>query len=166
MKTLYAGIAQHLRSLILIIFIISTVASVPVLAQSLTLQTPNGGEIWTYGEVEVATWTGQNISSMISIDFSYDGGINWWYFGEVPSGPDGGSASISVPNTSTSNAILRIREVNNPAVNDISDAPFTVYIPPISIWEPSANSAVFVNTLSQVYWYINVSGITLLNAEI
>lgn len=166
MKTLYAGIAQHLRSLILIIFIISTVASVPVLAQSLTLQTPNGGEIWTYGEVEVATWTGQNISSMISIDFSYDGGINWWYFGEVPSGPDGGSASISVPNTSTSNAILRIREVNNPSVNDISDAPFTVYIPPISIWEPSANSAVFVNTLSQVYWYINVSGITLLNAEI
>ncbi|MBK7029252.1 MAG: T9SS type A sorting domain-containing protein [Bacteroidales bacterium] len=147
-------------------FIISSIASAPALAQSLTIQTPNGGEIWTYGEVEVATWTGQNIASMVNIDFSYDGGTNWWYFGEVPSGPNGGNASISVPNTSTSNAILRVREVNNPAVSDISDAPFTVYIPPITVWEPSGNSAVFVNTLSQVYWYINVPGITLLNAEI
>jgi hypothetical protein len=56
--------------------------------------------------------------------------------------------------------------VANPSVSDISDAPFTVYVPPISIWEPSGSSAVFVNSLSQVYWYLNVTGITLLNAEI
>jgi hypothetical protein len=136
------------------------------MAQALTILTPNGGEVWTIGEVEIASWTGQNLSGVVKIEFSYDGGINWWNQGEVPCGPNGGNASVAVPNTSTSNAILRITDVANPSVSDISDAPFTVYVPPIYIWEPSANSAVFVNTLSQVYWILYVSGITLLNADI
>jgi hypothetical protein len=136
------------------------------MAQALTILTPNGGEVWTIGEVEIASWTGQNHSGVVKIEFSYDGGINWWNQGEVPCGPNGGNASVAVPNTSTSNAILRITDVANPSVSDISDAPFTVYVPPIYIWEPSANSAVFVNTLSQVYWILYVSGITLLNADI
>ncbi len=166
MRANYTPITQHLKSLIFGMFIFSAVASAPALAQTLTIQTPNGGEVWTYGGVEIATWTGQNLSSVVTIEFSYNGGTNWWYFGEVPSGPNGGNASVGVPNTSTTNAILRITDVANPSVSDISDAPFTVYIPPISIWEPSANSAVFANSLSQVYWILNVSGITLLNAEL
>jgi hypothetical protein len=166
MATIYPQITQQLKSLIFGMFILSTVISSPVLAQTLTIQTPNGGEVWTTGEVEIATWTGQNLSSVVSIEFSYDGGTNWWYLGEVPSGPNGGNASVGVPNTSTTNAVLRITDVNNPVASDISDAPFTVYVPPIFIWEPSANSAVFANSLSQVYWILNISGITLLNADI
>lgn len=73
-----------------------TVFSTPTIAQSITIQSPNGGEVWTYGRIEIATWTGQNLGNIVSIEFSYNGGINWWYFGEVPSGPNGGNASISV----------------------------------------------------------------------
>jgi hypothetical protein len=54
----------------------------------------------------------------------------------------------------------------NPEVNDVSDAPFTVYIPAIYIWEPSGSSAVFANSLTQVYWILNISGITLINVDI
>ncbi|MFZ4548078.1 MAG: T9SS type A sorting domain-containing protein [Bacteroidales bacterium] len=156
----------YLKSLVFGLLIFSSVTSTPALAQSLTIQTPNGGEVWTYGGTEIATWTGQNLSGIVKIEFSYNGGTNWWYFGEVPSGPNGGSASVSVPNTSTSNAILRITDVANPSVSDISNAPFSVYVPAIFIWEPSANSAVFANSLSQVYWILNITGITLLNADI
>ena len=166
MKSQYSRIAQHLKSLIFGFFVLSTVINTTSQAQNLTIQTPNGGEVWTYGGVEIATWTGQNLSSIVKIEFSYNGGPNWWYFGEVPSGPTGGNASVGVPNTPTTNALLRITDVANPSVSDISNAPFTVYIPPILIWEPSAGSAVFANSLSQVYWILNVSGITLLNAEI
>ncbi|MFZ4707999.1 MAG: T9SS type A sorting domain-containing protein [Bacteroidales bacterium] len=155
-----------MKSLIFGIIIFSMVLTAPVLASTLTIQTPNGGEVWTVGEVEIATWSGQNLSGIVKIEFSYDGGTNWWLQGEVPCGPNGGNASIAVPNISTTNAILRITDVANPSVSDISDAPFTVYVPQIIIWEPSANSAVFVNSLSQVYWILNVSGITLLNADI
>jgi len=166
MKLIYTRISQYLKSLIFGILVFSAVTSAPVMAQSLTIQTPNGGELWAYGGVETATWTGQNLSSVVNIEFSYDGGNNWWYMGQVPSGPNGGNASVGVPNTSTSNAILRITDFAFPAASDVSDAPFTVYVPPISIWEPSPNSAVFTNSLSQVYWILNVTGITLLNAEI
>ncbi len=162
----YTRITQLLKSFIFRIFFLSTIISAPALAQTLTIQTPNGGEIWTVGGAEIATWTGQNLSSIAKIEFSYNGGINWWYLGEVPSGPNGGNASIAVPNTSTSNAVLRITDVANPAASDVSNAPFTVYLPPIFIWEPSANSAVFANSLNQVYWILNVTGITLLNADI
>ncbi len=135
-------------------------------AQTLTVQSPNGGEVWIYGGTEIASWTGNNLSGIVSVEFSYDGGTNWWYFGEVPTGPNGGSATIGVPNTSTTNAVLRFTDVINPAATDVSDAPFTVLIPSITIWEPSAGSYVFTNTLAQVYWTLNVTGINLLNAEI
>ena len=162
----YTSITQYLKYLIFSLFIFSTLITSSVYAQTLTIQSPNGGEVWTVGQVETASWSGQNLSGVVTIEFSSDGGTNWWYFGEVPSGPNGGSASVSVPNISTSNAVLRIAEVNNPSVSDISDAPFTVNIPPIFIWEPSANSAVFANSLTQVYWILYIPGITLLNAEI
>lgn len=166
MRARYTQIALHLKSLIFMMFVSSTIISVPAMAQSLTIQTPNGGEVWTAGSMEIATWSGQNLSGVVKIEFSADGGNTWWYFGEVPSGPNGGNASIGAPNLSTSNALLRITDVTNPAVSDISNNPFTVYIPAIFIWEPSANSAVFANSLTQVYWILNVTGITLLNVEI
>jgi hypothetical protein len=77
----------YLKSLIFGLLIFSTVSSTPALAKSLTIQTPNGGEVWTYGETEIATWTGQNLSGAVIIEFSYNGGTNWWSYGEVPSGP-------------------------------------------------------------------------------
>jgi hypothetical protein len=166
MKQNYTRISLNLKTLIFSLFIFSIVISTPVFSQTLTLQTPNGGEVWTVGGVETATWTGQNLSSVVNIEFSSDGGTNWWYMGQVPSGPNGGNASISVPNTQTTNAILRISDMSFPAASDISDAPFTVYFPPIFIWEPTGNSTVFANSPAQVYWILYAPDITLLNAEI
>ncbi len=134
-------------------------------AQTLTVQSPNGGEVWMWGGSETAAWTGNNLSGVVSIEFSYDGGTNWWNLGQVPSGPNGGNATVGV-NTTTTNAVLRITDINNPLASDVSDAPFTVLIPSISIWEPGAGSYVFANSLAQVYWILNVTGINLLNAEI
>ncbi len=162
----YARLPKYLKPIVFSMFIFSTFINIPVFAQTLTIQTPNGGETWTYGTSETTTWTGQNLSSVVNIEFSYDGGINWWYMGQVPSGPTGGIASVGPPNISTSNAILRITDFINPEASDVSDAPFTVYVPPISIWEPSGTSAVFANSPAQVYWFTNVPGIALLNAEI
>ena len=156
----------YLKSLIFGLLIFSSVISSTAMAQSLTIQTPNGGEVWTYGETEIATWTGQNLSGAVIIEFSYNGGANWWPYGEVPSGPNGGNASLMCPSISTTNAILRITDVANTAASDVSDAPFTVYIPPITVWQPSASYPVFANSPTQVYWFLNVSGIYLLNVEI
>ncbi|NTW26072.1 MAG: T9SS type A sorting domain-containing protein [Lentimicrobium sp.] len=166
MISIYTLIPKYLKSLIFSVLIISTLCISTTYAQTLTIQTPNGGEVWTAGEVEIASWTGQNLSSVVNIEFSSDGGTNWWYFGEVPSGPNGGNASVAVPNTITTNAILRITDYAFPAASDVSDAPFTIVVPAIFIWEPSSGSAVFANSLAQVYWILYAPGITLINAEI
>jgi hypothetical protein len=154
-----------LKSFIFGIILLSSM-TISLHAQTLTVQTPNGGEVWTYGGTEIATWTGQNLGSIVSIEFSYNGGTNWWYFGEVPSGPNGGSASVSVPNIETTNALLKITDVIHPAATDMSDDPFTVYIPAIAIWSPMEGDVIFNNTVSSVFWVLNTTGINLLNAEL
>ena len=157
--------SSTLKSFIFGIILLSS-GTMSLNAQTLTVQTPNGGEVWTYGGTEIATWTGQNLGSIISIEFSYNGGTSWWYFGEVPSGPNGGSASVSVPNIETTNALLKITDVIHPAATDVSDDPFTVVIPAIVIWSPMEGDVIFNNTVSSVFWVLNTTGINLLNAEL
>jgi len=162
----YSTLKQTLKALLLGVFIFSATISSPVLGQSLTLQSPNGGEIWSYGGAEVATWTGQNLSSYVDIYISYNGGNTWYYLGEVPGGPNGGSAYVQVPFNTTENALLRITDAFYTTASDQSDGPFTIFIPSISITEPYSGSVIFTNQLVNIFWMLNVSGITLLNAEI
>jgi hypothetical protein len=61
---------------------------------------------------------------------------------------------------------LRITDAFYTTVSDQSDGPFTIFIPSISITEPYSGSVIFTNQPVNVFWLLNVSGITLLNAEI
>ncbi len=165
MKTDHYPKSKTFGSIIVCILIFFSI-SMSINAQSLTVQTPNGGELWTFGQTEIISWTGNNLGNIISIYFSYDGGTNWWYFGEVPSGPNGGNAMAGVPNVQTTNAILKLTDVANPTATDMSDEPFTVYVPPIVIYEPSPTSAVFAESAVYVYWMLTVFDFPYLNAEL
>jgi hypothetical protein len=147
------------------LILFSSVITSSTFGQSITVQSPNGGETWTYGSYETATWTGQNLSGNVTLEFSYDG-INWLYFGDVPTGPNGGSALVSPPNLNTTNAFFRITDLANSDVTDVSDAPFTNYVPPIVINQPYAGQAIFVNEQVYIYWMLTVTGVNWLNAEI
>lgn len=166
MKSIYNHCSIQLKVLLFGFILFSTAFTSGAIAQSITVQSPNGGETWTYGSYEIASWTGQNLSGLVTIEFSYDGGINWWYFGEVTSGPNGGSTTVSPPNVNTTNALLKISDYVHQNVSDVSDAPFTNYVPPIIIFQPYSGEAIFVNNLVYVYWMLNVNGINWLNAEI
>jgi hypothetical protein len=162
----YSALKQTLKALLLSSFIFSITIGSPALGQSLTLQSPNGGEVWSYGGAEVVTWTGEDLSSYFNIYMTYDGGDTWYFLGEVPGSPNGGSAYVQVPFQETENALLRVTDAFYTTASDQSDGPFTVFIPSISITEPYSGSVIFTNQLVNVFWLLNVSGITLLNAEI
>ena len=166
MKSIYCHITIRMKSLLFGVILFSSMFGLTTFAQNITVVSPNGGEIWTYGTTETASWTGQNLSGVVTVEFSYDGGINWWYFGEVSTGPNGGTVSVSPPNTSTTNAILKISDYSNPDISDVSDAPFTNYVPSIIIFQPFAGTAVFADNLVYVNWMLNANGINWLNAEI
>ncbi|MDP2237999.1 MAG: T9SS type A sorting domain-containing protein [Bacteroidales bacterium] len=146
--------------------IFTAIFSISGWSQSITLLSPNGGEVWTAGSYETVTWTGQNLGYYVLIEFSPDGGNSWWYNGEFVTGPDGGSASVWTYYYATTNAILRISDYNYPYINDVSDAPFTNYAPPITILQPYGTSAIFVNSLTTLSWLILDNSISLINVEI
>jgi hypothetical protein len=165
MKKDYFAKPGTLKSLILgIILLLSGMMSLH--AQTLAVQSPNGGEVWTYGQNETVTWTGTGLGSLVSLEFSADGGTTWSFIGNTPSTPTGGSILIGVPVLASTNAFFRVTNLEVPAASDISDAPFTVIVPPIIIYEPSPASAIFAEAEVFVNWGITENGITLLNAEI
>ncbi|MBK7174354.1 MAG: T9SS type A sorting domain-containing protein [Bacteroidales bacterium] len=166
MKLIRHRIAQHLKSLFFVLFLIASLITKTSYGQSITIQSPNGGEVWNYGGYETTSWTGQNIGVNVRIEFSPDGGTSWWIMGDFTSGPNGGITPVQPFYFSTTNALLKITDFSNPEVSDISDAPFTVNTNPISIYQPASGSVVFVNTLTYVNWIVYDPDISLLNAEI
>ncbi|MBK9359156.1 MAG: T9SS type A sorting domain-containing protein [Bacteroidales bacterium] len=166
MKKLYTNFSGLFKNLAAGILLLTGLAPIGGQAQSITLLAPNGGEIWNGGTYEEVSWTGQDLGSILRLEISNDGGNEWFYFGELSSAPNGGIAPVFVPNVITTNALLRITDFFNPAVSDISDAPFSITFSPINIYQPATGSFVFANVPTYVNWLVNDPDITLINAEI
>ena len=64
MKKDYYTKSSTLKSFIFGIILLSSM-TMSLHAQSLTVQTPNGGEVWTYGQTEIITWTGNNLGNIV-----------------------------------------------------------------------------------------------------
>ncbi|MBK6966528.1 MAG: hypothetical protein IPH20_22180 [Bacteroidales bacterium] len=166
MKQLYSTIPVLFKKLAAVFLLLAGLVPFNGQAQTITLLSPNGGEAWNAGTYEEVSWVGDSLSSMLRLEFSPDGGNTWGYFAEVPSSPDGGIFPVFPPFYNSTNALLRITDFSDPSVNDISDAPFTVIVPSINIYQPATGSVVFANTLTYVNWIVYAPGFSLLNAEI
>ena len=101
-------------------------------AQSITLTSPNGGQIWAGCTVHSITWNATGTSNNYTIDYSTDGGSNWV---SVTSSlyVTNGTYSWTVPNISSTNCLIRIFDSNTPSTEDFSDATFTITAPLILI---------------------------------
>jgi hypothetical protein len=117
-----------------------------------TVISPNGGEIWNYGESNTVSWTGTNLSPYLTIDISYNGGATWQNYAYLQSGASGGTAELLSPSTATDSALIRIYDLNFPTATDISDAPFTIVVPPFIIYEPIAGSTFYTRQPIRVKW--------------
>ncbi|KAF0200501.1 MAG: hypothetical protein FD170_3466, partial [Bacteroidetes bacterium] len=166
MKNSYLRFFGYFRSLAIGLLLLTFLVPLKGQAQSITLVSPNGGEEWFAGTYEEVSWTGDSLNSNLRLEFSPDGGANWYYLADVPSSPNGGIHPVWAPINLTSNALLKIIDFINPSVNDISDAPFTISFLPFTIWEPFSGSMVFNSTPTYVSWAVYQTGISLLNAEI
>lgn len=96
-----------------------------------TVTSPNGGENWIGNSQRNITWTSQNITN-VSIEYSTNNGSNW--ISVIASTPAvGGSYSWTVPNTPSTQCLVRISDASNASVNDVSNATFTITAAPISM---------------------------------
>jgi len=91
---------------------------------NITVQSPNGGEVWVVGETEDITWTSQNVNDVM-IELSVDNGAIWTTI--ESSVPNTGTYSwIVVALDSSDECLIRITDVVSTSVSDVSDAVFII----------------------------------------
>ena len=90
----------------------------------LIIASPNGGEDWDGGTLRNITWNSFGTSGTVKIEFSADNGFSW--SNVTASTPDTGSYLWTVPDTSTTEALLRISDTDGGGPSDTSDGVFSI----------------------------------------
>ncbi|MGC9361430.1 MAG: PKD domain-containing protein [Candidatus Syntrophosphaera sp.] len=109
---------------------------------SLTLTSPNGGELWYTGSTHQITWNSNNISGVL-LDFSLNNGSNWNPITTSLIDASPGTYNWTIPNVNTTQALVRIRVPGTNDVYDVSDNVFTIMdepIPPVADFSADVTS--------------------------
>jgi hypothetical protein len=119
----------------------------------ITVNSPNGGENWIGNSLHNITWTSQNITN-VSIEYSTNAGSNW--ISVISTTPaSSGSYSWSVPNTPSTQCLVRISDASNASINDVSNAAFTIsaaLIHIVTVTAPNGGEDWVVGTNHSISW--------------
>jgi hypothetical protein len=132
---------------------------------TITLTSPNGGEVWNYNETATVSWTGTNLPAYVYIDFSADGGLTWSGLGYGYGTETGGSAEVYVPYISTENALVRVYDYSYESVMDESDQVFAVNVPPVIVYNPYSGESFYNKSQTYLSW-LAAGDISSLNIEL
>ncbi|MDZ7263070.1 MAG: FG-GAP-like repeat-containing protein [candidate division KSB1 bacterium] len=91
--------------------------------ESLHLTAPNGGETWQVGTVHQITWTSQNTSGTVRLEYSANNGAAWNLI--VANTSDDGSYEWTIPDDPSVNCLVKITDSDG-VPSDQSDAVFTI----------------------------------------
>jgi len=83
------------------------------------ITSPNGGEVWQAGQIKEITWLWQGSIPQVKIEYSTDGGAT---FNIISATDNTGTYTWRVPDEISSEFIVRISDLVDPAVYDDSDA--------------------------------------------
>jgi hypothetical protein len=132
----------------------------PPPANSITVLVPNGGETWPVNTTQTIQWTSSGVSGNLKIELSRNGGSTFeTLFAETP---NDGSQSWTVTGPATTQARVKISSVATPAVNDQSNANFTISNPPpasMTVSVPNGPENWPLGTTKTIQWTSqNVAG--------
>lgn len=131
------------------------IRSVNLVAQSLpasiTVISPNGGEMWPIGLPRPIEWTSVNLGGTIRIELSRDGGAT---FPEIlfAGTADDGNESWLVTGPPTATARVRVASVSSPTVSDISNGTFQIVQPAIQVLAPAGGDLWSVDSVVEIRW--------------
>ena len=133
---------------------------------TLTVTSPNGGESWEATSVHNITWTTQGSVGNVRIEYSTNGGTS--YTDIVASASNSGTYSWTVPNTPSSNCLVRISEASSGTPSDVSNAAFAITPPPKPPLSPAVDTrldSTETKKINKITWQANPenAGITLKN---
>lgn len=122
-----------------------------IAAPSLTVVSPNGGEIWPYGTVKNITWTsvGQ-VSDDVNIAYSKNGGANWI---AIYSGLTSDRRHAwTIPEDISPTCKIKVQDNNPPYISDITDSVFSITYPVIAVTRPNGGEIFVVTDTEVISW--------------
>ncbi len=121
---------------------------------SVTVTSPNGGEVWNIGTSKTISWASTGEVANVRIEYSTDAGSSWSVI--TGSTPNDGNYSWSVLNTPSPYSRIRIASVTNPLnIYDVSDANFTIAAaaaPAITVTTPNGGENFVIGTYRNITW--------------
>ena len=90
----------------------------------INVTSPNGGENWAAGSNQNITWSSSSVEN-IEIEYTIDNGSNWLTIVSSTSASTG-SYIWTVPNTTSTNCKIKITNVSDQSIFDVSDEIFTI----------------------------------------
>jgi PKD repeat protein len=121
------------------------------LRPQLQLTYPNGGESIEVTTQLGITWiTTADVDSVL-LDYSTDNGLTWLPVTEIPVPAGNEFFNWEVPQIPTTDCLIRIRDAEDQAIYDLSDAFFTIY-PQITVTVPNGGEVIEANVIYQIRW--------------
>ena len=119
---------------------------------TVTLSTPNGGEIWFATGVYNITWTSVGtISDNVTLEYSSNGGSTWTGItAGLPNSPS--DYSWTVADVSSANAKIKVYDGNRSDVSDVSDEVFSIQPPEFIVNFPNGGEEWAVGTTHEINW--------------
>jgi len=96
-----------------------------IILPAISVTSPNGGEVWEVNSTHDITWTSSNVID-VKIELSINNGASWISPPITPSTPSTGTYSWVVSNTVSNQCLVRISDVTNTDIIDISDSVFSI----------------------------------------
>jgi photosystem II stability/assembly factor-like uncharacterized protein len=128
---------------------------------------PNGGEVLYVGTSYPVRWE-KIFVDLVKLEYSTDGGSNWIL---IADGLDNSLLAFNqyewvVPNTVSSNCLLRVSDSSDPLVFDVSEAPFSIEIGPQPGWivqtSPVSSTVTCVDIVDTlISWAVTIDGKSL-----
>ncbi|MBI4929768.1 MAG: PKD domain-containing protein, partial [Bacteroidetes bacterium] len=116
----------------------------------ITVTYPNGGQtLYSYNTANI-TWTsGYLSSSFVRIDYSADNGATW--VNVIASTNNSGTYTWTIPNITTTQALVRVMDYGNSATYDVSNAVFTIN-PGVVVTAPNGGENLNGCTVTTIAW--------------
>jgi hypothetical protein len=90
----------------------------------LAVTNPNGGEMWITGSMVTVTWAVSSSVGNVDIDLSADNGVTWVPL--VANTANDGNEAVTVPDSVSTQCLVRVKQTAGGSTSDVSDAVFTI----------------------------------------
>ena len=112
--------------------------------------TPNGGEQYHGGDVDTISWTSSNMYG-VKLEYSTNNGSNWIKIADSIDVAQN-SYGWTVPELISTQCLIRVSDAYYTNAADTSDAVFTIYVNPLTLFSPLGGETWDANSTHFISW--------------